>query len=250
MRKGSCVFMKLAICDDNDLDRELLSNLLHKYFAKTSVKYELTQYSRGMNLYYDVTEGFQYDIIFLDLFMEDSFGMSIAQKLREIPYNEKIIFCTSSSDYALESYGVFASGYIVKPYGLAEIKRTLDLFIPEFETGSYKVKQKCNVIYIPFNEIIYVESSNSKCILHRTENRTYTLYKQLRQIEAEINDERFLRCHQSYLVNMNYISEANDTFVLKNGEDILIRKKDKKEIHRKFSEYKEKTYTDKGRIAR
>lgn len=89
---------------------------------------------------------------------------------------------------------------------------------------------------------MYVESSNTKCILHRADGRTYHVYKKLNEIEAELNDARFLRCHQSYLVNMNYVSEANDSFVLQNGDMVLIRAKSKRMILQKVLEYKEKTY--------
>lgn len=233
--------MRLAICDDNDLERELLHTLLQKYFSETSVRCEFTLYDRGTTLYYDVMENINYDIIFLDLFMDDSFGMRIAQKLRDLSYRGKIIFCTVSADYALESYNVFASGYILKPYSLDDIKRILDRLLPEFQFDSYQIKQKSRIVYIPLNEIMYVESDNTKCILHRTENREYNLYKKLIQIKTELNDTRFLRCHQSYLVNMNYVREANDVFILDNGDKILIRKKSKKEIQQKFLEYKEKS---------
>ena len=232
--------MRLAICDDNDLERDLLHTLLKKYFSETSVRCDFTLYDRGTSLYYDVMEDIDYDIIFLDLFMGDSFGMRIAQKLRDISYKGQIIFCTVSADYALESYDVFASGYILKPYSLNDIKRTLDRFLPEYQCNSYQVKQKSNIIYIPLNEIMYVESDNTKCILHRTEDREYIIYKKLIQIEDELNDPRFLRCHQSFLVNMNYVREANDVFLLQNGENVLIRKKSKKTIQNKFLEYKEK----------
>lgn len=231
--------MRLAICDDNDLERNLLHSLLKKYFFETSVRCEFTLYDRGTTLYYDVMENIEYDIIFLDLFMGDSFGMHIAQKLRDISYCGKIVFCTVSADYALKSYDVYASGYILKPYSLDEIRRTLDRFMPEYNCSCYLIKQKSNIVYIPLNEIMYVESNNTKCILHRTENREYNVYKKLGQIEAELNDPRFLRCHQSYLVNMNYVSEANDVFLLQNGEKVLIRKKSKKEFQQILLEYKE-----------
>ncbi|MDD6799079.1 MAG: LytTR family DNA-binding domain-containing protein [Firmicutes bacterium] len=232
--------MRLAICDDNDLEREFLRSLLKKYFSETSIRCEFTLYDRGTALYYDVMEKVEYDIIFLDLFMGDSFGLCIAQKLRDLSYGGKIIFCTVSADYALESYSVYASGYILKPYSLKDIKRTLDRFLPEYQCDSYQVKQKSKIVYIPLNEIVYVESNNTKCILHRTENREYHVYKKLTEIETELNDPRFLRCHQSYIVNMNYVREANDVLLLQNGEEVLIRMKSKREIQQKVLEYKEK----------
>lgn len=233
--------MRLAICDDDDLERNLLHSLLKKYFLETSMRCEFTLYDRGTNLYYDILEKTEYDIIFLDLFMGDSFGMSIAQKLRDISYRGRIVFCTASADYALESYDVYASGYIVKPYSLDVIRHTLDRFVPKYICDCYLIKQKSNIVYVPLNEIMYVESDNTKCILHRTPNREYNIYKKLGEIEAELNDSRFLRCHQSYLVNMNYVSEANDVCLLQNGEEVLIRKKSKKEIQQTVLEFKEKT---------
>ena len=138
--------MRLAICDDNDLERNLLYSLLKKYFLETSVRCEFTLYDRGASLYYDVMENIEYDIIFLDLFMGDSFGMNIAQKLRDLSYRGKIVFCTVSADYALESYNVYASGYILKPYSLADIRHTLDRFMPEYQCDSYQLKQKSNIV--------------------------------------------------------------------------------------------------------
>ena len=230
--------MRLAICDDNELERNCLQSLLKKYFSGTSISCEFTLYDRGISLYYDVMEEIEYDIIFLDLFMRDSFGLSIAQKLRGIQYKGKIIFCTVSADYALESYDVYASGYILKPYSLKDIRRTLDRYLPEYQCNSYKIKQKAQYVYIPYNDIMYVESSNNKCTIHRSDGREYNIYKKLTEVEEELKDPRFLRCHQSYLVNMNYISEANNSFLLQNGEEILIRAKSKKEIQQKFMDYK------------
>lgn len=232
--------MRLAICDDNELERGFLQGLLKKYFSEAAIGCEFTLYDRGTTLYYDITDGMEFDIIFLDLFMEDSFGLTVAKKLRELSYGGRIIFCTASADYALESYSVYASGYIVKPYRIKDIRHTLDRLLPEYQRGSYGLVQKSAVKFIPLNEIMYVESSNTKCILHRVDGRTYNVYKKLGEIEAELDDARFLRCHQSYLVNMNYVSEADDSFLLQNGDKVLIRAKSKKMILQKLLEYKEK----------
>ena len=51
--------MRLAICDDNALERDLLHTLLKKYFSEISVRCEFTLYDRGTTLYYDVTENIE-----------------------------------------------------------------------------------------------------------------------------------------------------------------------------------------------
>ena len=63
--------MRLAICDDNELERRILHSLLKKYFSEASISCEFTLYDHGTTLYYDIMDGMEFDIIFLDLFMED-----------------------------------------------------------------------------------------------------------------------------------------------------------------------------------
>ena len=81
-----------------------------------------------------------------------------------------------------------------------------------------------------YSEIEYIESSNSKCILHRTDGNKYTIYKKLNDIEEEINHRAFLRCHQSYLVNMNKIKSVENDFTMKSGDVVPIRTRNLNEI--------------------
>lgn len=235
--------MKIAICDDNSLERELLLTLLQKYASSASIQCEFNLYSDGMALYYDVEDGEYYDLVFLDLFLGEYFGIDIAKKLRDIHFDGKIIFCTVSSDYAVEGYAVSAAGYMLKPYDISDVKRIMDRIIPDYHKEYYRVKQKSKIICIPIDKIIYIESNNTKCIIHRTQNKDYVVYKTLGEIENELSDKRFLRCHQSYLVNMNYIEEVNDVFVLTTGDEVLIRKREKKEMREAYLDYVRK-YND------
>jgi DNA-binding LytR/AlgR family response regulator len=75
-----------------------------------------------------------------------------------------------------------------------------------------------------------VESRNNVCILHCSNGREYTIYKKLSEIETQLGDSRFLRCHQSYLVNMSYIAKADKQFELTTGDVVLIRQRNQKEI--------------------
>ena len=72
--------MRLAICDDNELERRILHSLLKKYFSEASINCEFTLYDRGTTLYYDIMDGMEFDIIF-------SFGASI-QKVTDRILNE------------------------------------------------------------------------------------------------------------------------------------------------------------------
>lgn len=234
--------MNIAICDDNALSRKLLNNLLENYFSKKSINHKIDQYSNGMDLLYEFEDGRSYEIIFLDILMEKILGIEVAKRLRKLGYNGEIIFLSASSDFAVESYDVKASGYILKPINYENLSLSIDRTIRNIGIGTYHIQRRNNFIIVPYDEIIYIESSNSKCILHRNNGENYNIYKKLSQIEKELNDQRFLRSHQSYLVNMDYIVGVSNQFQLSTGESVLIRQRNLKDIRSAYLEYAKKRH--------
>ena len=106
----------------------------------------------------------------------------------------------------------------------------MDRLTHDFDISAYQVQQWNRLILITYHDIQYVESSNSKCILHSKGGATYNIYKRLDTIEQELNDPRFLRSHQSFLVNMDYIRQADKHFELLTGDIVSIRQRDLKAI--------------------
>jgi DNA-binding LytR/AlgR family response regulator len=183
-----------------------------------------------MNLIYDIEEGYYYDIVFLDILMDQILGMDIARKLRSAGYTGNIVFLTSTAAYAVDSYEVEASGYLLKPHDYGKLCTLLNRIIDRTKIGQYQVSVRNTIYSIPLGEIVYVESRNNVCILHCSNGREYTIYKKLSEIETQLGDSRFLRCHQSYLVNMSYIAKADKQFELTTGDVVLIRQRNQKEI--------------------
>ena len=105
---------------------------------------------------------------------------------------------------------------------------------PNYE---YTIRMRSQIINIPYSEILYTESCNARCLLHRSNGEIYTIYKKLDTIEEELNDRRFLRCHKSYLVNMDYIQQADKQFLLKTGDIVAIRQRDLKRMRNAYLSY-------------
>ncbi len=229
--------MRIAICDDSQIDRDVIKDFLHTYMTEKSIPYALTEYESGMNLVYDIEEGGYYDLVFLDIYMEELDGMNIARKLRHDGYTGKIVFLTSTAEFAVDSYEVEAAGYLLKPHDYAKLCSLLDRLIDRSNIGLFQITVRNTIYSLPFSEILYVESRNNVCIMHRTDGREYTVYKKLSEIEAQLNDSRFLRCHQSYLVNMSYIVKADKQFELTTGDVVLIRQRSQKEIRNIYQEF-------------
>ena len=234
--------MHIAVCDDSAFDRELIVELLHIYFAQKPFQYKLAQYNSGINLVCDVEDGCWFDIIFLDIYMNGLLGIDAAHELRALGFDGAIIFLTASADFAVDSYEVQAGGYLLKPHSYEKLCMVMDRVLSACDINTYQIQRRGVVTRIPYHEILYVESRNTRCLLHREGGGTYTMYKKLGEIEEELYDPRFLRCHQSYLVNMAYVQNADHQFTLFTGDIVLIRQRNLKEIRNRYLDYlKQKT---------
>lgn len=229
--------MRIAVCEDNELHREMIACLLNRYATEKSIPFAITSYQSGINLLYDTEEGAIFDIVFLDIYMDEILGIDIARKLRSAGYRGSIVFLTVSRDFALESYDVDADGYLLKPLDYTRLKNVLDSITNGTVPCAYPVCQRSSVINLLFHEILYIESQNAKCIIHAVSGETFTVYKTLNVIEKELNDQRFFRCHQSFLVNMDHVRQIDKEFLLRNGESIPIRQRGIKPARETFMRY-------------
>ena len=229
--------MRIAICEDNEIHRDILEHLLNRYFSERPIHFELVPYQYGMNFLYDMEEGAYFDMAFLDIYMEDTMGNQIAHKLRAMGYQGEIVFLTASSDFAIEGYDVDASGYLLKPLDYGKLEMVMDRITRNIAPSTYQIRHRTTVTKLAYHEILYIESNNSKCILHTESGESYTVYKTLNTIEKELGDRRFLRCHQSFLVNIDHIKQIGKQFLLSNGDYVPIRQRGVKAVRQAYIDY-------------
>lgn len=87
-----------------------------------------------------------------------------------------------------------------------------------------------------YKDITFIESIRRQILIHTTEG-IITSYLKLDEVEMKLKDKRFLRCHKSFLINMNYIKSVEDyLFLLTNNTEVPIKK-------RTFSSIKKNYYT-------
>lgn len=221
---------KIAICDDSKLDRQLLKVVIQTYFENNEEEFKIFEYELGDNLLDDI----EVELLFLDIIMN---GMKIARKLRDIQFKAPIIFLTAHADYAVESYEVYAAGYLLKPYDTNKLTLLLDEVLQRSVQKRIAVKVKKQHRYLEINDIMYVESDKHVLNIHLKDSRVIQTTEKLSELEKTINSKRFIRCHQSYLVNMEYIKDAKTDFILSNDIRIPIRVRGRKEIIEKYHKY-------------
>ena len=219
--------IKIAICDDEKEFRSAAEQMLKLYMADKGVQFGVDTFGVPSELMDATEKGTIYDIYLLDIYMPGITGMSIATELRSRGVKSPIIFLTSSTDHALEAFGVDATHYLLKPYSKDHFYLAMDKAmqsITSHSSDSIVLKVDNEYRSIPVSQIIYCEAedkyqrlylaSGEKLLVRITGTE---LYKQLSEFEC------FYRCGRAHIINLNHISRVTpDDAVLKNDMQLSL----------------------------
>lgn len=229
---------KLVICDDGELDRSLLQTILQNCLNELGAAIEIVAYASGLALVEDVKEDeLDIGLLFLDIEMEDMNGIETAKQLRALNCRAPIVFLTSSKEYAFESYDVKAAGYLLKPFDPDRLKQIIQHTIRTELPKRLAIRSDRKYRYLYLDEILYIESDKHTVTVHMKDGTVVNATEKLNDIEKRIHNRKFLRCHQSYLVNMAYVSDVKDGFIMSDGSKVPMRVRGRKEITDQYFAY-------------
>lgn len=230
--------MNIGICDDLCSDLALLEKYILRYMNSHNIDCAISKFESGEDLLEDLKYK-QYDILFLDIYMKGKNGVETAHAIRDAGLKCIIIFTTTSPDHALDGFEVGAVHYLMKPLTYENIKSGLERCNQIFaQSRQYiEVKSGRTIIRILLNDLIFAEIYSNTLLIHTLSKEVKT-YISLDEFMKLLPAENFLRCHRSYVVNMNFIaSQDGSDFVLKDGARIPIPKKDTQLMRQKYSDY-------------
>ena len=131
--------IKIAICDDLDSCRKQLSQIIKDYASLHSeLQIDCSVYDYGEELIVTANKIGGFDIYFLDIVMPGLNGIDLGSALRDGGYNGKIVFLTSSEEYAIESFKVKPFNYILKPIEKDKVVSALDEVISALSSKKEK----------------------------------------------------------------------------------------------------------------
>lgn len=218
--------MKIAICDDDIKIAEYIAHKINEYNSHHSV--EIFNNSNSLISYLNNREN-KVDLLFMDIVLDDENGIDIVSRISENHPDILTVFITAFAEKFSEEIflKIKPYGYMHKPIKDDVLQHYLNSAKHDIElkTRTLSVKIGLDSIDISFAKIIYVESE--KRLSHIYVNgceKPYDTYAKLDDIENNL-DNGFIRCHKSYIVNVNYIkSIEKDCFALKDGKKISISK--------------------------
>lgn len=210
--------INIAICDDSIEELETINSYIEKSLIELGLSFKISSFNEGQDLIEHINSSKEvYDIIFLDIYMKFSNGINIARKIREFDKECKIIFITSSTENVVDSYDVRAFYYILKPINKEKLGSVIRMAIEGLnkENKQVIIKNKKGIYRIAYKDISYAESNARVVNLHLKSGGIISFYSKLEAFIQSLQDERFLKCHKSFVVNMDCIVkiENNNIFI-------------------------------------
>lgn len=167
-----------------------------------------------------------FDIILLDIVMPLLNGIDAARELREKDKTVKIVFLTSSAEFAVDSYTVKASNYLLKPINPDSLFACLSELLAEIQSvARYMVVRSLDATHrVALSHIEHVEAQLKRVAFFLKDNRVLESPEPFYTYEnALMLDDGFFKCHRSYIVNIHHIDNySHSEIVMRSGRRIPI----------------------------
>lgn len=236
--------MHIVVCDDDlQVCREIKATIQKKYSRITiEITDDINEYAERLK-----TKKMQVpDIVIMDIRWdekdeENSDGIKMSVKLQTLYPKLKVVFLTGFIQYATDIFDARPSAFLVKPISEAKLYETIDKLVNEIRTEKSDILSlQCSggVVNVSVSDIIYLESNKHELILYLNEGKQHVWMK-LEEMMPQLPDY-FLRIHQSFAVNANYIQKFGAMNVLlMNGKELSISRSRYKTAKEGFFDYLE-----------
>lgn len=236
--------LKIAVCDDETFFREQVGELLEDYAVQRGRDFKVDYFSSGE----EVLESnySEYGLFCLDVEMKDGLsGIDVAQILRKKRVYSEIIFVTSHQEEAYRAFEVSALRYLLKPIKKEQLFRTMDLIMKRKEERERRLivlNQGQRFLQIVCDNIIYCETVDRKLKVYTTQ-KTYLVDNKINEVDKELSGRNFFRVHKSYLINLAYVQEHDQTTVtMLNGDIVYVSRLKLKAFKESFLAYLRKEH--------
>ncbi len=241
---------RIALCDDELTELEKTEKMLGDYERQYSGLDFAVQRFESADALIDWIreENNMPELIFMDIFMPDRqkdsipMGMQAAKKLRSMGYKGKLVFLTSSKEYALDAFEVDAMQYIVKPVSDDKFFVVLSNLLRDIEEErkKYVVLQiEGKLMKVLVNEIVYCEAQRKTQCLHLADGIRYTLRTTMKEVYEMLSQyPEFVKVGVSFVINLEYIDSVNAKEVdMDTGEKIYLPRGTYKDLKEQYFDF-------------
>lgn len=249
--------IRVLIADDNEAMRLIERKMIEKVEGFTLVG----EAKDGLECI-EMAEQLRPQIIFLDVEMPGKTGVEAARVIQDMDPSIILIFATAHDEYMGDAFEVYAFDYLVKPFKVERVLKTLerarDRLSPGREeaplphraapkkpaqpAGRMMLHHRDGVTFINMPDIVLVQREDRATVIYTKDGSRYVTGDSLAETEARLDPAVFFRCHKSYIINLNHISNITPygrwTYIVRLSgitQDALITHEKYEELERMFS---------------
>lgn len=233
--------ISIGICDDDKYTVAELERLIYDTADEKSLKVAVETYYDGSSIENDIAKGVKFDLVFLDIEMKQN-GIITAKKIRELKTDILIIYVSNYEKYFRELFEVGAFRFLDKPIDKTKFSQYFTDAIDALNKADryllYKYNRQINKVKL--KNVIYFESNRRKILIHKIDGTVLEYYGKLNELELDLkkSEIKFIRTHQSFLVNCEYIIGWKYTDLILEGQIYIpISEEQQKRIQIQYREY-------------
>lgn len=224
--------MKIAVCDDEKMERELLCQEIRKTWEDA----EIFEFGRGCDILDLIRKGVYYDIVFLDILLSDTNGIEIGRRIRTFFPALTLVFVSNSRDFGPEAFEVNALHYLVKPCNQVQLAQVKKRYQCGRERKAVIRLGKDQTQEIPCYMITYIESVHNNLLIHLFTGTTVKVRGSLCGFTEQV-DDRFLRVNRGVLINMEAIEQMNTDSCQVSGMTFALSRKERAANKRRYNNW-------------
>ncbi len=197
--------LNFALCDDNLSFLSNMEKTINKLIIKHDFDAKIGFVSNHIFELLDYMKENTVDVLFLDAVFESNInGIDIAKQIRETNKDVYIIFITCHLEYTFLSFQAKTFDFIAKPITSSRLEQTLVRLFDDIILSKNNFISINNKTFINEKDINFIKRDGMKLVF-KTHNDSFEAYTSFNKFSSKLSDN-FIRCHKSYIVNINNIS--------------------------------------------
>lgn len=231
--------LRFIICEDEPVHQKTLMALLDGTEFSQPVQVEV--YDNGADMFDAISGNKRCDVLFLDIRLGEENGFDYARKIRSFDNRVLIIVTTTIAEYAMDGYDVDALDFLLKPIQKDRYERVINRIHTRLKSrnDSKQVFMKNGKrVVVDMDDVLYLESFGRKTCLYFADGREDSYYRTITELEYELGNGRFIRCHRSYIVNLMHIQRITQKSVeLTGNKTVSVSDTKYKELYDAYTKY-------------
>ena len=228
----------VALCDDEQSFLEAFVPQVRSALTQLSFACDILCYGSAEALLKDIRGGRKPSILLLDVMMGGLDGMTLARELRKNAAEIPVIFVSSNRDCALYGYELEALRFLAKPVEAERLREALNAAIRKRQAQTLAVQTAQGLSRLEVRQIRYAEMLRRGVQFYLRDGTVLPTRLKISDIEQELPQQRFFRCHQGYIINLDAISTIlRADAVLENGQHIPVSRYRLADLRERFLTY-------------